>query len=47
MNYKISFGKLAELQKTILSKQLPTNLEKAKQQVKMLKEKSISKIKKK
>jgi hypothetical protein len=46
MNYKLSFRELAALQKEVLSRQSPTTLEKARQQVKMLKKKSSSKSKK-
>ena len=37
MNYKVSFHQLAEIQKQILLKQQPTTLEKAREQVAMLK----------
>jgi hypothetical protein len=46
MRSKLSFQELASLQNELLSKQSPTTLEKAKQQVQMLKKKSVSKNKK-
>lgn len=37
MNYKVSFQQLAEIQKQILLNQPPTTLERAREQVAMLK----------
>ena len=45
-NYEISFQERSKLAKEILSKQLPTTLEEAKQQVEMLKKGSLQSKKK-
>ncbi len=47
MNYNISFQELANMQKQILSKQLPVTLDNAKKQVEMIKQKSLKVFKKK
>jgi hypothetical protein len=46
MNYKISFQEMARLGMEQLSKQQPVTLKEARGQVKWLKEKSITKVKK-